>query len=432
LKLDCGTVLKIGIRLFSCDTPARSMTNGTKGHAAKEGCQECEEPAVYNKTFKKVVYAIKAGTARTDESYAARKTKEQHLTAFKLPGSHVLEDIDVGMVSQFPIDAMHLVDLGVSRKLCALIFKDNCFQMKRPFLAKVSKTYESLRNYIPSEFVRKTRSLEQLSYWKATEGRLFILYTGFIFFKELKNDDAFYHYALINVALRILSNDHMYESNIDSANNMLTLFVQNYGAIYGSQNINFNVHNLLHLAACAKRYGPIYSFSCYAFENFMQSIKGSIRNSNKILQQMFNRMEEEDCTEKVSKINNGFCEAQKIPYKGCSTTYSAYQFNNFKLKNTIRDQHCVLKDGSHMMVENFSKKNTESVVIGRVYEKQFEEAFFQAPIDSREIGIYVVAKLADDLKTYPISDILYKCMRLPLEGDKFLVIPIIHSIFDDD
>ena len=42
---------------------------------------------------------------------------------------------------------------------------------------------------LPSEFNRQPRALEDLDYWKATEQRSFLLYTGIVFLKEIVRDD---------------------------------------------------------------------------------------------------------------------------------------------------------------------------------------------------------------------------------------------------
>jgi hypothetical protein len=433
LTMADGTIKQVEIQNFLCDSPGRSFATAVKSHAARQGCMNCEEPAVYNKEFKKMVYSTTAGIARTDESYAARKITEQHLAEHQTPNSHVLEKINIGMVSQFPTDIMHLVDLGVSKRMAALLYKENCLHLKRPFLSSVSNAYANLRFFIPSEFQRKTRSLDQLPFWKATEGRLFMLYTGLVFFKMLRNENAFQHYILLNIALRLLSHDTLYRSNIQCAQNFIEVFVENYGMIYGVQNITFNVHNLLHLPACASQHGPLYSFSCYAFENYMQAIKGYVRSPHKILQQMFNRIEEENLTsnDKANRNAQKFYYPEKEPFDGCSKSYSGYKFGNFVLNNKQRDRNCALKNGTHIAIRNFSIKDSETVVVFQEYDKDSVQSFFDQPVDSREIGIFLYSTLLQPYQICSINEIDHKCMQLPYD-DKFLIIPIIHAILEED
>ncbi len=48
---------------------------------------------------------------RSDDSFRRRQHEEHH------NGDSILEELDIDKVLDFPIDPMHLVDLGVTRKL---------------------------------------------------------------------------------------------------------------------------------------------------------------------------------------------------------------------------------------------------------------------------------------------------------------------------
>lgn len=57
---------------------------------------------------------------RTDISFLSRSSPSHHTETFKGKKS-VLEEAGFGMVSQFPLDCMHLVDLEVTKKLLKLL-----------------------------------------------------------------------------------------------------------------------------------------------------------------------------------------------------------------------------------------------------------------------------------------------------------------------
>ena len=60
----------------------------------------------------RVCFSKVAGIARSDESFELRAHVSHHSVNFKDKKS-VVELAGFGMVSQFPLDPMHLVDLGV-------------------------------------------------------------------------------------------------------------------------------------------------------------------------------------------------------------------------------------------------------------------------------------------------------------------------------
>ena len=57
---------------------------------------------------------------------------------------------------------------------------------------------------LPSEFNRQPRSLEDLNYWKATELRSFLLYTGMVVLKDVIKKEVYNHFVCLNIAIILL------------------------------------------------------------------------------------------------------------------------------------------------------------------------------------------------------------------------------------
>lgn len=109
------TKVPFKIRLFSCDTPARSFITEVMGHASKNGCSKCCQ--IGSKTNRgPVLYDTRVSNLRTDSSFANRTNPNHHHDAYKTKKT-ALETANIGMVSQVPIDAMHLIDHGVMKKI---------------------------------------------------------------------------------------------------------------------------------------------------------------------------------------------------------------------------------------------------------------------------------------------------------------------------
>lgn len=83
------------------------------------------------------------------------------------------------MVSQLPLDYMHLVCLRIMKRLLQFWVRGKMnIRIKSHLLQSTSDTYVNMRKCIPKEFARYPRSLFEVDRWKATEFRLFLLYTG--------------------------------------------------------------------------------------------------------------------------------------------------------------------------------------------------------------------------------------------------------------
>lgn len=61
-----------------------------------------------------------------------------------------------------------------------------------------------LKTYIPLEFARNPRSINELDRWKATEFRMFLLYFGPIIVQKYLHIDYLKHFVLLHTAIRIL------------------------------------------------------------------------------------------------------------------------------------------------------------------------------------------------------------------------------------
>ena len=100
------------------------------------------------------------------------------------------------------------------------------------------------------------------------------------------------HFIYLHCAIRLLCGYKNACQNSDYAAALLKYFVRDFAKFYGQEYINYNVHNLLHLADCVKQFGPLQNFNGYKFENYLQIIKRRIKKPTNILAQIVNRQSE--------------------------------------------------------------------------------------------------------------------------------------------
>lgn len=152
------------------------------------------------------------------------------------------------MVQSFPLDYMHLVFLGVTRKLIHLWMSKGLVTVRlhSSKISEISNSLLSLKPYIPTEFARKPRTLDDICRWKATELRQFLLYTGPIVLKPILSEECYNNFMALSIAMTILLSAN-HKKKVKFANQLLHYFVGCFGNIYGSHFISHNVHGLLHL-----------------------------------------------------------------------------------------------------------------------------------------------------------------------------------------
>lgn len=102
------------------------------------------------------------------------------------------------------------------------------------------------------------------------------------------------HFSAFHCAVRILCDPLNCVRNKNYAEKLLLWFVENFKHLYGTENVVYNVHNLIHLADDVGTFGiPLDDFSCFPFENEMKNIKRYLRKHDKPLAQIFKRRLEE-------------------------------------------------------------------------------------------------------------------------------------------
>ena len=116
---------------------------------------------------------------------------------------------DIDLVEDFPYEYMHLVCLGVTKKLLILWMRGKLenFRLSSGQVDIISQRLVSIRNYIPAEFTRKPRTLREVDRLKATEFRQFLLYTGPLVLHGILPNEHYKLFISLHVAIRILASE---------------------------------------------------------------------------------------------------------------------------------------------------------------------------------------------------------------------------------
>lgn len=403
--------IKVEIRAFICDAPGRSFLCNVVGHNSLNGCMKCYQKG--KRIGNVTTYSSSMSNLRTDTEFYNRNQKEFHKHPY-VTNQSILEDYGIQMVTQFPVEPMHLVDLGVTKKMLGYLIKNKSKTQITDSKKKIiSQRLIELGPYIPKEFQRKPRDLEELARWKATEYRQFILYYGPIVLQNVVDEDFYYELLLLHTSYRLLSTPKHFNSNIDSASELLAMFVENFCKVFGESSITFNVHSLLHLPQCVKDFGIAQTFSAYSFENFLQKLKNRIRKPSQICQQIRNQfltasIERIEKSSKFNKSKNG-----KI---------RSFQTENFFLSTARPNNFCIIEPYIPVMITGFSeeKQSLRGIRIENL------RSFFKEPVDSTSLGICLGDLKTKDEEWFEIEKVYGKITAFPKENS-LLLIPLLHT-----
>lgn len=251
------------------DAPARSFLKCTTLFNGYDGCDRCCEKGVY---MGRVVFPNSNSEKRTNERFSMQVYNGHQV------GISPLLELNVGCVTDVVLDYMHLCCLGVMRKLLQSWCKGPLtpYKLSSGLVLKLSSRLIEMRNFIPSEFNRKSRSLDELDTWKATEFRTFLLYLGPLVLIDVLDQAKYNNFLKFSIAVRILLSNN--RSWYAYAEQLLSQFFEEIGKLYSEKFWVYNVHSLLHLVDDAKRFGSLDGVSAFKFENYMQTLKRMVRS----------------------------------------------------------------------------------------------------------------------------------------------------------
>lgn len=416
------------------DAPAKAFALNVKYHSGYNSCTKC---TIYGVNISNTVCfpnEYPEPNLRSDEGFRTFQYGEQFNDDYQKKKTILANINNLGLITRVPLDYMHLVCLGVMRKLILLWMQGPlknrlaCHQIN-----KISEQLIQLRLHVPSEFPRKPRNLKLIKLWKATEFRNFLMYYGPVLIKNELNEIAYNHFLLLHVAIRLLADPVAVQksANIACANELLEKFVADFGNVYEKKNISYNVHNLKHLSQDVRTFGCLDKFSAFPFENFICTLKRLIRKGDQPLQQLVRRLGELDnIVSKHNRILKNAADFSKQHNGGPLTNNRKYD-NEFQImhKNSIifksdDKNDCVqVKDNSIIQILNFAESEKVFYIIGNKFK--IIGNLYEYPYESKLFNIFIVKK-TNEVNSWPCSDIVAKMLKIP-SNNNFIVFPILHT-----
>jgi hypothetical protein len=373
--------------LFICDAPAKSAVQGIKSHSGYFGCGYCQQKGEY--FMDRVVFPEVDAELRSDENYALQRETNQVLA------SPLLESVP--FFSGFPPDPMHLVFLGVTRRLFHYYFtaiphlRLPC-RVPPSQLGVLSCEINILKKQFTKEFNRSIRPIEELEHYKASEYRNFLLYAGPFLFKRFLHRSYYHHFLLLHFSMYVFSSDYCYVY-FEHAKACVNRFVKQCRQLFGKQSLSYNFHCLSHLPHFISLYGTLDSFSCFPFENHLSILKRRLKSSRNLFQHSINTLLD---------IRQVFTSSSSS-----NLTFS-----------TLAPNNCAILNSSQIIL--ISNIHENQCVSG--YQLMFKNDLYDYPYKSSFLMIGIYSQTATVLYGIPVK----KCLVYPYEHD-FVIIPLVKN-----
>ena len=192
-----------------------------------------------------------------------------------------------------------------------------------------------------------------------------------------------------------------------TARNALTKFVPQYRRIYGSINVVYNVHNLIHLYSDCKLYGSLNTVNAFPFENYLQTFKRLVRSGRSTMQQLIRRLDElqrfslppselfpsHKATKYLHQHFVDIPECLKRYRSEVRRQYKAVEYGGIRFSVFQADSCIRLSDGCVGKIVNvFEMKDNTTAIVYRQF--MHRKAHFKKPLNSETVGVSRVHDLS--------------------------------------
>jgi len=422
-----GRLFNVAIGHVVCDAPAKSYLLNVKSFNAYFGCNTCTDEGTY--IDGRMAFLSMNSSLRTNESFRNKTNEYYH------KGPSALEILPINMTDDVPLDNMHCTYIGVTKKLIEFWVKGKK-DVRLLDVAKddINDNILNLKAYVPSEFSRLPRLLDDFYFWKATELRCFLLYYGHIVLKGKLKKNFYVHFLHLVTAIRILVTPETCVSLNATAKILLDTFVKDYATLYGQKFVNYNVHSLIHLPFFVLKHGPLESFSCFKYENYLQEIKKFMKCSRFPLQEVSNRI-----YEKLNQIKNlskteypKFSkELHVTQHLSSGKVYEKVVLENFSTINinSINNNFIMLKNNDLVFVKQIIITSNNEIKFLVKKCNSCSSFFDLLNFSSKYIGSYSIdLQLISTPYLVQVSDLKCKCFYIQISVHKAVVISLCRDL----
>lgn len=486
-------LIKVHALFATVDTVARPLIQNIKQYNGIYGCSYClhkgeqsfvgrGQTRIYSgdkKAMRKMKQHYKHVEKAIDEGKPVKGVKGPSVVML-LPTCHIIHS--------FPPEYMHSVLLGVT-KLIATLWFDSANNNKDWYLGlKITEFNNKLLAIRPPcEITRVPQSVKNKK-WKANEWKSFLLYYSLICLIDVMPRKYVQHWLLFVYSIYIFSKTKFTDNEFEKAEKALYEFVLNVELLYGKENMNYNVHMMLHLPNYVKKYSALWAWSAFPFEHFNGIIGKIFHGTQCVPLQIFkiysriryikensDIFSRPNCSRQGKKLFQDIMKETKIikciKYgddlriygKSVDITLSLSQkllvelllqktitekvksYQRFSYKGTLyhsfkyfrlikrNNSTVILLNGELMTISDLILINmpevngTFFVVLGKKLQIMDEELNKYKSDISTKMFSFIARETNNDISCFP-SDFDKKCCNMLFKEDKLYIVPLVNTV----
>ncbi|CRK92406.1 CLUMA_CG005968, isoform A [Clunio marinus] len=399
LVIGGNQVFRVKLNAIVSDPISNSLITCTSLPSSLYGCSKCNQKAnlEIDNGYTSFPTTMTLATLRSDDDFKYLLPNDHHIA------QPTLAQLDLGLISQFVLDYKIIVCKGVMKQMMNLWVNGRLdYRLNKETQQKISRDLIMMSGNCPREFVKRPRTLEEISLWDGDDWNEFLLYYSPIALKSRMAQKYYIHFLYLHLAMRILmtSDGSNAEANSFILGQLLNTFLADFTTLYGNDKVDYNIHNLLHFEQIQQKLGSLKKLNGFVYESQINMMNSFLDASVEI------NMEE--IGEKIIENTNVMVE-NKIN-ELINTSYPFVDakgelvFKTFTISVFEPDNHVIMRDAV-VKVEAICNDTVkrEIIIIGRRYERV--EIMFQAPLSSQRL--LHVSSLSPH-HTFKLSDFVCK------------------------
>ena len=165
---------------------------------------------------------------------------------------------------------------------------DSKYRNKVFYIGKLKNVLDNRLSHMQPHNVvsRLPRSINNLSQWKASEFRSFLLYYAVPCLAGILPLEYMTHFILLQSAIYVLLGSAITQLDMVTAEQRLKKFCENLETLYGPKALTSNVHALGHLVGKVRDLGPLWAHSCFFYEGLNGELRRMFSGSTNVNSQI--------------------------------------------------------------------------------------------------------------------------------------------------
>lgn len=385
----------VTLKAIVVDPISSSLFTCTALPSSLYGCSKCRQRAQlrFNNRLTSFPADCNEDELRLDEDFRYCLDNNYHL------GIPVTKELGIGLVSQVVIDYKYVMCMGVMKRLMILWTEGKLdYRINKVSVQHISADLDLIGQNCPSEFRNRPKTMTNIYDWTAYDWRQFLLYHGPIVLENRLPTKYYLHFLYLHLAARIMVNRNEHKQfGAFIVGFLLKRFVAEFSSLYGADQLDYNIHNLLHYEEVLQRFGSIEDVGGFEFDDQMDRLGVVLAScqSDVTLEHLRQLLEVQQAAPAERYANDIYLDH-----------HYNLNFNNFLLNTSHTDSYVITTKGIVKVFKIVQNGNGTIVLLGQKYTKAF--ILYQAPLTDAKL--WLVSEL-DHLEAFQLSEVIVKGIR---------------------